>query len=479
MPEPRDPHVGADPQPTQPIPALGERPSRQPWAHGGGHGPERPVYGPGQESWPQDAASRPAWGSGAEGPGGPEPRRRSSRASFVAGMAVAALVGAGAAVGTDALLEGGGTAPVSGRSSSTSIIVNDRDEVNAVTAAALKASPSTVTIAAAGRGASGSGSGVIIDDEGHILTNTHVVTLDGTASEPALEVRLDDGTVHRATVVGTDPLSDLAVLKIEAQGLTPAVLGSLEDINVGDTAIAIGAPLGLAGTVTDGIVSTLNRTIAVASSAAPSTPSEGGEEGGEEGGSDFFFNFPDEDGGRGGGSQRASQSVFLNVIQTDAAINPGNSGGPLINTDGEVIGINVAIASAGAAAEAGNIGVGFSIPVDTAERVAQEIIENGRATHGYLGTSVGPAAAAQGRSQAFSDGAVVREVEPGSPADEAGLEVDDVITEFNGHRIQDATSLTAAVREIPAGGTGGVTFLRGGNERTTEVTVGDADEQSR
>jgi putative serine protease PepD len=247
---------------------------------------------------------------------------------------------------------------------------------------------------------------------------------------------------------------------------------------VGDTAIAIGAPLGLAGTVTDGIVSTLNRTITVASSAAPSTPSEGDGEGEEQGGgNDFFFNFPDEDGGSGGRSQGSSPSVFLNVIQTDAAINPGNSGGPLINTDGEVIGINVAIASAGSGTEAGNIGVGFSIPVDTAQRVAVEIINNGRATHGYLGTSVSAAPGADGRSRAFSDGAAVEQVVPGSPADEAGLEVGDVITEFDGRRIQDASSLTAAVRELPAGGTGTMTFVRDGEERTADVTVGDAEEQ--
>ncbi|GEO93987.1 S1C family serine protease [Kocuria turfanensis] len=478
MSEPRDPRFDAETQHTQPIPPVGDRPSQDPWSSGVAPAPgARPVYGAAPDGSGHPAA-QPGWGSGAgEAPEGPRPGRRKgfSAGALVTGMALAALVGAGAAVGTDALLDGGGTGTVAGGSTSESIIVNDQDEVNAVTAAAVKASPSVVTISASGGGQSGSGSGVILDDEGHILTNTHVVTLDGTASDPGIEVQLEDGSVHRATVVGTDPLSDLAVLKIDVQGLTPATLGSLEDVNVGDTAIAIGAPLGLAGTVTDGIVSTLNRTIAVASSAAPSTPSEGGSEQGD--GNDFFFDLPDEEG-RGGGSQGAAASVYLNVMQTDAAINPGNSGGPLINTDGEVIGINVAIASAGAATEAGNIGVGFSIPIDTARRVAEEIIADGSASHGYLGTSVSAAPAADGQSRAFSDGAVVREVVPGSPADEAGLEVDDVVTEFNGHRIEDANSLTAAVRELPAGGTGSMTFRRDGEERTVEVTVGDAAEQS-
>ncbi len=492
MSEPRDPRYGADPQLTQPLPPVYGRPAHDPWASGAeqdaraGHG--TPQAG-GQDAGPYagawqgagDPSARHPWGNGTgsgtgSGTGGRRERRRFSGGSLVTGMVLAALVGAGAAVGTDALLDGGGAAPAAGGSTSSSVIVNDQDEVNAVTAAAVKASPSVVTISASGGGQNGSGSGVIIDDEGHILTNTHVVTLDGTTSSPSLEVQLDDGRVLPAEVVGTDPLSDLAVLKVDAQGLTPATLGSLDDVNVGDTAIAIGAPLGLAGTVTDGIVSTLNRTITVASSAAPSTPSEGdGEEQG--GGNDFFFNFPDEDGGSGGRSQGSSPSVFLNVIQTDAAINPGNSGGPLIDTDGEVIGINVAIASAGSGTEAGNIGVGFSIPVDTAQRVAVEIINNGRATHGYLGTSVSAAPGADGRSRAFSDGAAVEQVVPGSPADEAGLEVGDVITEFDGHRIQDASSLTAAVRELPAGGTGTMTFVRDGEERTADVTVGDAEEQ--
>lgn len=490
MSEPRDPRYGADPQLTQPLPPVYGRPAHDPWASGAeqdaraGHG--APQAG-GQDAGPYagawqgagDPAARHPWGNGTgSGTGGRRERRRFSGGSLVTGMVLAALVGAGAAVGTDALLDGGGAAPAAGGSTSSSVIVNDQDEVNAVTAAAVKASPSVVTISASGGGQNGSGSGVIIDDEGHILTNTHVVTLDGTTSSPSLEVQLDDGRVLPAEVVGTDPLSDLAVLKVDAQGLTPATLGSLDDVNVGDTAIAIGAPLGLAGTVTDGIVSTLNRTITVASSAAPSTPSEGDGEGEEQGdGNDFFFNFPDEDGGSGGRSQGSSPSVFLNVIQTDAAINPGNSGGPLIDTDGEVIGINVAIASAGSGTEAGNIGVGFSIPVDTAQRVAVEIINNGRATHGYLGTSVSAAPGADGRSRAFSDGAAVEQVVPGSPADEAGLEVGDVITEFDGHRIQDASSLTAAVRELPAGGTGTMTFVRDGEERTADVTVGDAEEQ--
>src|SRR6185312_6429204 len=166
---------------------------------------------------------------------------------------------------------------------------NNPKNVTAVTAAAAKASPSVVTIDVAGSSEAGSGSGIILDKAGHILTNTHVVTLGGTTNSPKIAVRTSDGKVHDATVVGTDPLSDLAVIKIEAQDLVPAELGTSGSLNVGDTAIAIGAPLGLSGTVTDGIISTLNRTISVASSAVPKQ-SEGNDS--NDNGNQFNFQFP-------------------------------------------------------------------------------------------------------------------------------------------------------------------------------------------
>ena len=331
-----------------------------------------------------------------------------------------------------------------------------------------------VTISATGNNEQGTGSGVVIDDQGHIVTNTHVVTLDGTASNATIEVQASDGSVRSAEIVGTDPQSDLAVLKVDPQGLTPAEFADSDQLNVGDTAIAIGAPLGLSGTVTDGIVSTLNRTISVASSAAPETPAESEESPG--GSQDFFFNFPDNGES---GSQQAQSSVYLNVIQTDAAINPGNSGGPLIDSEGKVIGLNVAIASAAGSSDtaAGSIGVGFSIPSNTAKRVAQEIIDNGTATHGYLGASVSADTQSSEGSGQFSSGALVRSVESGSPADEAGLRADDVVTQFNGKRIEDADALTATVRELAAGTEAEMTYIRNGNEETTKVTVSDAAEQ--
>ncbi|ROZ62627.1 PDZ domain-containing protein [Kocuria soli] len=406
------------------------------------------------------------------------PSRGIGRKTLAGGMVVAALVGAGtyglvdlAAGGSDALTS-------STQGASSDLIVNNKDDVNAVTASAAKASPSVVTISSVSGSQSGSGSGVILDDQGHILTNTHVVTLDGQTNDPDLEVQLSDGTVTEASVVGTDPLSDLAVIKVDAEGLVPAEIGDSSKLNVGDTTIAIGAPLGLSGTVTDGIVSTTDRTITVASSAVPDTPTEGDtqDEGGSSRGdwSDFFFDYGQ------GSTQGETESVYLNVLQTDAAINPGNSGGPLVNTDGQVMGINVAIASAGSSSSgessAGNIGVGFAIPINHAKRVADEIIENGEATHGYLGATVSASPANDGDSQVFSGGAVVQSVEDGSPAADAGLEKDDIVQSFNGHKIQDADELTAAVRELPAGGEGELVYTRDGREETVTVTVGNAED---
>lgn len=359
----------------------------------------------------------------------------------------AGLLGGGTAAGAASLWGGPAQTASSAQAAQyTPVIVNNTSSVNAVTAAAQKASPSVVTISASSGSSGGTGSGIILDADGHILTNTHVVTLDGQAEAAAIEVRTSDGKVYAATVVGTDPLSDLAIIKITAPGLVPATLGDSGAVNVGDTAIAIGAPLGLSGTVTDGIVSAVDRTIETASSAVPSSSS----------------------------SSAAQGSISINVIQTDAAINPGNSGGALTNTQGEIIGVNVAIASAdsSSSAQAGNIGVGFSIPVNVAKRVAQEIIATGAATHGQLGLSVRDKAS--GTSSGFTTGAEVAAVSPGSAAAEAGLKAGDVVTGLAGHTVTDASELTAAAREQAAGTTVKITFQRDGQDQAADVTLGAA-----
>ena len=362
--------------------------------------------------------------------------------------------------------------PISQASGPSNVVVNNTKSVNQITAVAAKASPSVVTIDVAGSSSGGSGSGVILTDDGYVLTNTHVVTLDGAASDVKIEVKSNDGKLYTATLVGTDPISDLAVIKLtDASGLTPVAWGDSSELNVGDSAIAIGAPLGLSGTVTDGIVSALNRSITVASSAAPSSPDATTPDEGQ-GQNPFFFDFPNQDGTQSKGPQAASSSIALPVIQTDAAINPGNSGGALLNGNGELIGINVAIASAGsttASSAAGSIGVGFSIPSNFAKRVADEIIANGTATHGLLGASVTDASS----STSSTVGALISEVSSGGAAEKAGLEADDVITNFNGVPITDAIDLTAQVRVLPAGGTADLTYVRDGKSITISVTVGE------
>src|SRR5690606_26584390 len=218
--------------------------------------------------------------------------------------------------------------------------------VNETTAIASKVLPSVVTIEVAGNQGSGSGSGVVLDKEGHVLTNTHVVTLGGAVADPTIRVTTSDGRIYSATMVGTDPVYDLAVIKLkDAKDLTPITFADSSELNVGDTAVAVGAPLGLSNSVTTGIVSALNRSIQVASSALPDTGAQqdqqqGEGEGNGEGGP-FQFDIP------GMGSQQAKQSISIAVIQTDAAINPGNSGGALVESKGGLIGINVAIATAG------------------------------------------------------------------------------------------------------------------------------------
>jgi putative serine protease PepD len=324
-----------------------------------------------------------------------------------------------------------------------------------------------VTIEVASGESGGTGSGVILSKDGYVLTNTHVVTLDGAAADAKIQVKSSDGKLYSATLIGTDPVSDLAVIKLDdAKDLTPITWADSSNLNVGDTAIAIGAPLGLSGTVTNGIVSALNRSITVASSAAPTTPDETTPDGGD--GNYFNYDLP----GNTPDNQAAQSSISLSVIQTDAAINPGNSGGALLNSKGELIGINVAIANAGGSSSssaAGSIGVGFSIPANLAKRVSTEIIDSGSASHGLLGASVTSATS----TDSATVGALISEVSSGGAAQKAGLKAGDVVTNFNGVPITDATDLTAQVRTLAAGDTADLTYVRDGQSVTVSVTVGE------
>ncbi|WP_411721658.1 trypsin-like peptidase domain-containing protein [Mycetocola sp.] len=401
--------------------------------------------------------------AGGAGPAG-KGKRRSTVGLLIAGLAIGALVGGATGAGTAALLmENDGTTLSTGATGPQNITINDTSDVTRATAIAATASPSVVTLAVQSSDSGGSGSGIVLSKDGYVLTNNHVVTLDGQLSDAQIQVTDNSGKLYSATVVGTDPIYDLAVIKLDgASGMTPMAFADSDKLNVGDVAVAIGAPLGLAGTVTDGIVSALNRSITVASSAVPDDTTEE-----EDGSEDPFFNFPGQD------QAQAQSSISLSVIQTDAAINPGNSGGALVDSDGKLIGVNVAIASAGssqAGDQSGNIGVGFAITANIAKRVADEIIETGKATHGLLGASVGDAAKS---ADSPVVGALISNVSSGGAAADAGLAAGDIITSFDGKPITNATDLTAQVRGLAAGATAEVIYVRGDETKTVEVTLGE------
>jgi len=379
-----------------------------------------------------------------------------------AALVVGGLLGGAAGAGVAAFMSNS-NATNGNVSANAGIVVNDKSNVSALSAVIAKASPSVVTISATGSGASGTGSGVILTADGYVLTNNHVATLDGATANPTITVQDSVGHIYQATVVGTDPTVDMAVLKIKgASGFTPIEWADSAKLNVGDTTIAMGAPLGLSNTVTTGIVSALNRSIQVASSAVKSGTAQDSQSGGSN-----LFNF---DFGNGSNTQQAQSYISIPVIQTDAAINPGNSGGALLNSQGQLIGINVAIAGTGSTSsgQSGSIGVGFALPSNLAKRVSSEIIKTGKATHGKLGATVSDESAQQGSTQV---GAVLGAVSAGSAAAKAGLAKGDIVIDFNGTPISGASDLTAAVRTQAAGATVKVTFLRNGQRNTVSVTL--------
>ena len=418
-------------------------------------------------SAPAGASTYPTLPVGATAQWAPAPRPARVGAGTVAGiMIAAALVGGAAGIGGAAAGAALFSSPtVISAGEGGAVVVNNKDGVTQTTAIAAKVLPSVVTIAASGGSSGGTGSGVILTADGYVVTNAHVVTLDGATGDAALTVTTSDGRVFQAEIVGTDPIYDLAVIKlVGAEDLTPIEFADSAALNVGDTTIAVGAPLGLSNTVTTGIVSALNRSIQIASSEVPETPQGGDDEEGE-GSSPFQFDF-----GPGHGSGGGQGSISIAVIQTDAAINPGNSGGALVDADGKLIGINVAIATAGgSSSEAGSIGVGFSIPSNIVERITQEIIDDGAATHGLLGAMVGNAAAQEGATTA---GALISEVTAGGAADAAGLRKGDIVTSFEGVPIMDATDLTAQVRALAGGSSAELTYLRDGKKQTATVELG-------
>ncbi|WP_279400106.1 S1C family serine protease [Rathayibacter caricis] len=441
--------AGDEARPVAPAPRYGQyAPPTANTVHSSENPPSSSAFGPGGEQPPAPTTA---------------PAKRRAGVSVVAALAIGAVVGGVAGAGVFGLWSasnGSATRVVSAGGGQT-ITVNNAEDATTATAVAAKATPSVVTIAVSGGSSAGTGSGIVLSDDGYVLTNTHVVTLDGGVADAAVTVTTSDGRIFDATIVGTDPTLDLAVIKLtDASDLTPITFADSSEINVGDTAVAIGAPLGLSGTVTDGIVSALNRSIQVASSAAPD---DSGDSSSGSTDSPFNFDIPGQ-----APQTQATSTISLPVIQTDAAINPGNSGGALLDSDGELIGVNVAIASAGSSSsgdQSGNIGVGFAVPSAVAERVAKEIIENGSATHGLLGASV---------TDSTEDvlGAAIREVTSGGAAEAAGLRAGDIVTGIDGTPITNASDLTAQVRARAAEADVQITYVRSGQSYELDATLG-------
>lgn len=374
----------------------------------------------------------------------PKPQAQKPKRRGVLGVAALAMGSAlvGGIIGSSAF-----TVTYFGATQPAPVVVNNVEQINWVTGAASEAGPAVVTLWVESSVSSGSGSGVILSEDGYILTNAHVVTLSGSTDDPDLSVKLWDGTVLPATLVGYDTVYDLAVIKVEASGLKAIKFADSSNLNVGQNVVAIGAPLGLASTVTEGIVSALNRTIRVASAEVSEEP-----------GLQFWTG--------------TGESISIQVIQTDAAINPGNSGGALVNERGELVGINVAIATAGSG-EAGSIGVGFAIPSNTANRIATEIMQTGKATHGLLGAMVRDNSE---NGSGFSTGAYVDQVTEGGAAETAGIQSGDVIIEFAGQKVTSAADLTAMVRAQPAGAEVQLKIIRDGETISLRATLGNAED---
>lgn len=415
---PRGTPLGAQ-QPPNPWSAQGQQPSGYTWTQPGMQ-PHTPQYGTG--AYPAPAA----------------PQQRSRGAGkLVAGVAVLALLvggGAGWGAGYIATQNGGGGGGYNALSQPVPNQANPPAPAGSVEAVAQKLSPSVVELVVAGSQEQGEGSGFVVSTDGYIVTNNHVVQV--AANGGSIQAVFQDGTKTPASIVGRDPTTDVAVVKVSGvNNLRPVELGNSDNIQVGQTVVAFGSPFELAGTVTSGIVSAVHRPV------------------------------------RAGGSS-GDQTTVMSAIQTDAAINPGNSGGPLTNLAGQVIGINSAIYSPQSSSgmgqsEATNAGIGFAIPISQAQRTAQEIIKTGKATQTYIGAGV---------ADAQAGGALIQRVEPGSPAEQAGLKVGDVVTKVDNLLIDNADGLVAAIRTRAPNDKATLTLS---DNRTIQITLGGQPVQVR
>ena len=354
---------------------------------------------------------------------------RRIRPSALIVLAVLALLlgGGGAAIGvwagsrlpaaaTDPNFSFTGVAPVAARSPGS------------VATVAAKVIPAVVSIEVRTGDTGDTGSGVVIDGKGYVLTNNHVITLAATDKTAELTVVFSNGRRLPATIVGRDPESDLAVLKAGVNGATVATLGDSSKVLVGDAVIAIGSPLGLAGTVTTGIVSAMDRPVRLA----------GGD---------------------------SDTNAVIDALQTDAAINPGNSGGALVDATGAVIGINSAIRTLGGDGTSGSIGLGFAIPVNYAKAVAQSLIRTGKVVHSTIGVN------ARSATDGTTDGAEVQNVDDGGPAAKAGIQEGDVIVKVGSRTVGNADELVVAVQSHRVGESVPVVVTRSGRTFTVQAVL--------
>ncbi|MEU0287433.1 S1C family serine protease [Streptomyces sp. NPDC052492] len=458
---PQGAHPGAAPAAGDPYGAQGSPAHQDPGPYGGA--PAGPPPGGSSSapdaSWPPPPPpSTPSYGGdggaghGAAGHGGgwgsgwgtpyqqPAPKSGGGRGRVVAAVLVAALVAGGLGGGLGYTLarenDSGGSTTVSS-STSGGNVKRDPGTVAAVAAAAL---PSTVTIeAASSNGEGGTGTGFVFDKQGHIVTNNHVVAdaVDGGK----LSATFPDGKKYDAEVVGNAQGYDVAVIKLKnaPSDLKPLTLGNSDEVAVGDSTIAIGAPFGLSNTVTTGIISAKNRPVASSDGSG-------------------------------------SQASYMSALQTDASINPGNSGGPLLDAQGNVIGINSAIQSTGnggfGTGQAGSIGLGFAIPINQAKYVAQELIRTGKPVYAKIGASVSLEDTASGAKITEQGVGGTEPVDPGGPADKAGLRPGDVITKLDDRVIDSGPTLIGEIWTHKPGDEVTLTYERGGKERTTELTLG-------
>jgi putative serine protease PepD len=477
--QPQDPAAPAPAPVTAPI--APEQPAAQPTQGE----PTTPVWFGQTQEIPRDhaalglpaAGAHPAYPPLTPPPAGPppsvplrdgaEPAQPANRRRWTELTAVAVLAALLASGGSYAAAQLGDS-PQSSSTASTSPLGRGADTGPVVqadatnpnwTATAAAVAPSVVAIMVKSGQGEAQGSGVIIDAKGHILTNNHVVS--GAGTDAAITVTLNDGRTYKATVAGTDPSTDLAVITLSGapSDLKAIAIGDSDVIKVGDPVMAIGNPLGLAGTVTTGIVSALNRPV--------TTAAEGGNQSQDQ--NPFGQGIPGQGQQPSTGSD--SSVVVTNAIQTSAAINPGNSGGALVNASGQLIGINSAIASLGSSSsgQSGSIGIGFAIPANEAKSIASQLISSGKAEHAFLGVSLGDSSASDGTSQRA--GAQITAISANTPAANAGLQKGDVVVAVDGERVDSALSLVANIRERAVGDKVTLSVLRDGKQIDLTATL--------